>query len=132
MNFQLTEDQQTFKDSVLKFAGRHLRAGARERAHATGYPWDVAKLMAENGLLGITIKESDGGQSGSLMDAVIAIETIASVCPRSADVVQAGSFGPIRVFAEYGTPMQKERYLKKILAGEAVISVGMKIERAHV
>ena len=125
MNFQLAEDQQTFKDSVLKFAERHLRAGARERAHATEYPWDVAKLMAENGLLGITIKEADGGQSGSLMDAVIAIETIASVCPRSADVVQAGSFGPIRVFAEYGTPMQKQRYLKKILAGEAVISVGM-------
>ena len=125
MNFQLTEDQKTFQDSVRKFAGRHLRAGARERAHATEYPWDVAKLMAENGLLGITIAEQDGGQSGTLMDAVIAIETIASVCPRSADVVQAGSFGPIRVFAEYGTPMQKERYLSKILRGESVISVGM-------
>ena len=125
MNFQLTEDQQTFKNSVLKFAERHLREGSRERAHATEYPWDVAKLMAANGLLGITIRQADGGQSGTLMDAVIAIETIASVCPRSADVVQAGSFGPIRVFAEYGTAMQKERYLKKILAGEAVISVGM-------
>ena len=125
MNFQLTEDQKTFQDSVRKFAERHLRAGARERAHATEYPWDVAKLMAENGLLGITIAEQDGGQSGTLMDAVIAIETIASVCPRSADVVQAGSFGPIRVFAEYGTPMQKERYLSKILRGESVISVGM-------
>ena len=55
----------------------------------------------------------------------MAIEAVASVCPRSADVIQAGSFGPIRVFAEYGTPQQKERYLKKILAGEAVISVGM-------
>ncbi len=125
MNFQLTEDQKTFQDSVRKFAERHLRAGARERAHATEYPWDVAKLMADNGLLGITIAEKDGGQSGTLMDAVIAIETIASVCPRSADVVQAGSFGPIRVFAEYGTPMQKERYLSKILRGESVISVGM-------
>ena len=125
MNFQLTEDQKTFQDSVRKFAERHLRAGARARAHATEYPWDVAKLMADNGLLGITIAETDGGQSGTLMDAVIAIETIASVCPRSADVVQAGSFGPIRVFAEYGTPMQKQRYLAKILRGESVISVGM-------
>ncbi len=125
MNFQLTEDQKTFQDSVRKFAERHLRAGARERAHATEYPWDVAKLMADNGLLGITIAEKDGGQSGTLMDAVIAIETIASVCPRSADVVQAGSFGPIRVFSEYGTSMQKERYLSKILRGESVISVGM-------
>ena len=125
MNFQLTEDQKTFQDSVRKFAERHLRAGARARAHAVEYPWDVAKLMADNGLHGITIAEKDGGQSGTLMDAVIAIETIASVCPRSADVVQAGSFGPIRVFAEYGTPMQKERYLSKILRGESVISVGM-------
>ena len=125
MNFQLSEDQRTFRDSVLKFSEKHLRAGARDRAHAVEYPWDVAKLMAANGLLGITIAEQDGGQGGSLMDAVLAIEAVASVCPRSADVVQAGSFGPIRVFAEYGTPLQKERYLTRILAGEGVISVGM-------
>ena len=125
MNFHLSEDQQTFRDSVLKFSEKHLRAGARDRAHAVEYPWDVAKLMAANGLLGITIAEQDGGQGGSLMDAVLAIEAVASVCPRSADVVQAGSFGPIRVFAEYGTPLHKERYLKRILAGEGVISVGM-------
>jgi alkylation response protein AidB-like acyl-CoA dehydrogenase len=69
--------------------------------------------------------EADGGQGGTLMDAVIAIETIASVCPRSADVVQAGNFGPVRVLAEYGSPLQQERYLKRILSGEGVISVGM-------
>ena len=57
--------------------------------------------MAKQGLLGITIPEADGGQGGTLMDAVIAI--VASVCPRSADVVQAGNFGPIRVLAEYGS-----------------------------
>lgn len=125
MDFQLSPDQQTFRDSVVRLAERHLRADARARAHAVEYPWDVARLMAENGLLGITITEADGGQGGSLMDAVLAIEAVASVCPRSADVIQAGSFGPVRVFAEYGTPMQKERYLTKILKGEAVISVGM-------
>ncbi len=125
MNFLLTEDQQAFRTSVLRLSDKHLRAGARDRAHALDYPWDVARLFAANGLLGITISEKDGGQGGSLMDAVMAIEAVASVCPRSADVIQAGSFGPIRVFAEYGTPQQKERYLKKILAGEAVISVGM-------
>jgi alkylation response protein AidB-like acyl-CoA dehydrogenase len=60
-----------------------------------------------------------------LIDAVIAIETIASICPRSADVVQVGNFGPIRVLAEYGSPAQKQRYLGRLLAGESVISVGM-------
>ena len=45
---------------------------------------------------------------GTLMDAVIAIEQVAAVCPRSADVVQFGNFGPIRTFAEYGSDAAEE------------------------
>jgi alkylation response protein AidB-like acyl-CoA dehydrogenase len=125
MDFSLTDEQRQFDDSVRAFARRHLADGALDRAHAEGYPWDVAKLMAEQGLLGITIPEADGGQGGGLMDAVIAIEAIAAVCPRSADVVQAGNFGPIRVLAEYGTAEQKQRLLAPMLAGEKVIAVAM-------
>jgi alkylation response protein AidB-like acyl-CoA dehydrogenase len=125
MDFRFTHEQEQFRDSARRFAEKHLAKGARERAHSSDYPFDVAKLMAKQGLLGITISETDGGQGGALIDAVIAIETVASVCPRSADVVQAGNFGPIRVLAEYGSTLQKERYLKRLLAGEAVISVGM-------
>ena len=125
MNFDLSDEQKMFRDSVRGFAERHLAAGALARAHQEEHPWDVARLMAEQGLLGITISEQDGGQGGSLMDAVIAIETVAQVCPRSADVVQAGNFGPVRVLAEYGSADQKQRYLAKILRGESVITVGM-------
>ncbi len=125
MNFEFTEEQKQFRDAVKGFAERHLRAGALARAHNPEHPWDVAKLMAQQGLLGITIPEKDGGQGGTLMDAVIAIETVAQVCPRSADVIQAGNFGAIRVLAEYGTEDQKKRYLARLLSGEAVICVGM-------
>jgi len=125
MDFRLTPEQEEFRGAVRRFAEKHLAAGALERAHAAGYPWDVARLMAKQGLLGITIPEAVGGQGGSLLDAVVAIETVASVCPRSADVVQAGNFGPIRVLGEYGSAVQKEKYLRRLLAGEAVISVGM-------
>jgi len=125
MDFELTPEQQQFRDSVLGFAERHLKAGALARAHDDAYPWDVARLMAQNGLLGITIDEADGGQGGTLLDAVIAIETVAAVCPRSADVVQAGNFGAIRVLAEYGTAEQKRRYLASLLKGEKLIAVAM-------
>jgi alkylation response protein AidB-like acyl-CoA dehydrogenase len=40
-------------------------------------------------------------------------------------VVQFGSFGPIRTFAEYGTPAQKARWLPDLLGGGAVMSLGM-------
>jgi len=125
MDFRLKPEEEQFRDSALRFARNALAEKALQRAHTADYPWDVAKRMAGQGLLGITIAEADGGQGGTLMDAVLAIEAVASVCPRSADVVQAGNFGPIRVLAEYGSDSQKKRFLKKLLAGEAVIAVGM-------
>jgi len=125
MDFKLKPEEEQFRDSVLRFAREQLAPKAIERAHAKDYPWDVAKLMAKQGLLGITIPEADGGQGGTLMDAVLAIQAVASACPRSADVVQAGNFGPIRVLAQYGSAEQKKRYLAPLLAGEQVISVGM-------
>lgn len=121
----LTDEQEQFRRALQGFAERHLAAGALARAHEPGFPFDVARLMAEQGLLGLTFAEADGGAGGTLMDAILAIETVAAICPRSADVIQAGNFGPIRTFVEYATDDQKQRYLRKLLAGEAVISVGM-------
>ena len=125
MDFQLTEEHKLFQEAVRGFAERHLADGALKRAHSHEYPHHVAKLMAEQGLLGITIKEEDGGIGGTLFDAVLAIEQVSQVCPRSADVIQAGNFGAIRTFAEYATAEQKEEYLPGLLAGEKVVAVGM-------
>src|SRR4051794_20855558 len=125
MNFQFTDEQKLFADSVRRFAEQHLKKDALERAHDPRFPLDVAQLMAKQGLMGITLPEADGGQGGALTDAVIAIEQIAAVCPRSADVVQFGNFGPIRTFAEYATPEQKQRWLPELLSGRMVMSLAM-------
>src|SRR5215475_6772026 len=99
MNFEFTEEQKLFAESVRKFARAELAPGALKRAHDPRFPFDVAKRMHAQGL----------------MDAVIAIEEVAAACPRSADVVQFGNFGPIRAFAEYATPAQKGRWLRRLL-----------------
>jgi len=125
MDFHLSEEQRLFADSVRGFARRELADGALERAHEPGYAWDVAAKLAEQGLLGITVHEEDGGVGGTLMDAVIAIQELALVCPKSADVLQAGNFGAIRTFAEYASPEQKRRLLPDVLAGRALLGLGM-------
>lgn len=125
MDFNLTEEQIAFQNSVRSLAEKYLKDGNLRRAHDPLFPKDIAKLFSKNGLMGITLPEKDGGQGGKLMDAVLAIEQVALICPRSADVIQAGSFGPIRTFAEYATDYQKEKYLKKLLNGEMVIGLGM-------
>lgn len=125
MNFDLTEEQRLFDRTVRKFAETELAPKATKRALQSEYPHDVAHRLAEMGLIGITFDEADGGGGGTLVDAILAIQAVAMSCPRSADVVQAGNFGPIRTFYEYATPQQKEKFLKGLLSGEKTISLGM-------
>src|SRR5919201_1522089 len=125
MDFALTKEQESFAESIRGFATRNLAAGALERAHDPSYPWDVARQLASQGLLGLTIRSEDGGAGASLLDAVIAIRELALVDLTAADVFQAGNFGAIRTLAEYGSDELKSRYLPALLAGEALISLAM-------
>ena len=125
MDFNLKEEHDSFAQAVRRFAQTELAPGALARAHSAAYPTDVAKALARQGLLGIAFDERDGGQGGSLMHAVLAIQEVALACPKSADIVQAGNFGPIRTFVEYASPTQKARYLPGLLKGEQVICLGM-------
>ncbi|MEU0649119.1 acyl-CoA dehydrogenase family protein [Streptomyces umbrinus] len=112
-------------DSVRSFAARHLADGALARAHDPSYPWEIARLLADQGLMGLTISADDGGQGAPLADAVAVIQEVAQHCPKSADVLQAGNFGAIRTFAEFGTELQKKKYLPDLLAGRALLSLAM-------
>jgi len=121
----LTEEQNGLVDAIKRFAQAELAPGALARAHSRQYPWDVAEKLSGMGLLGITVGAEDGGVGGTLMDAVLAIQTVASACPKSADIVQAGNFGPIRTFVEYASPEQKQRWLADLITGRMLISLGM-------
>ncbi|MBC5762907.1 acyl-CoA dehydrogenase family protein [Ramlibacter albus] len=125
MNFDLSLDDQAFAESVSRFAQDKLAPGALQRAHSKTYPWETAQLLAKQGLLGIALDPDDGGQGGTLMHAVLAIQQVALACPKSADIVQAGNFGPIRTFVEYASREQKLRFLPDLLAGKKLIALGM-------
>ena len=125
MSLDLTEEQEEFAESVRAFAQARLGADALRRAHEPGYAWDAAKLLADQGLLGLTIPEEDGGQGATLMEAVIAIQEVAKICPKSGDVVQAANFGAIRTFAEYAPRELKQRYLPDLLSGKSLLALAM-------
>jgi len=125
MDFRFEEEQQDLRASVEGFARRELAPDALGRAHEAGYSWDLSRLIAKQGLLGLTIPTDKGGQGGTLMDAVIAIEAVASSCPKSADVVQAGNFGAVRTFAEYASDELRHRLLPGFLSGELLLGLGM-------
>lgn len=125
MDFTLNAEQSAFQDAVRNFAGKTLSKDALARAHTDDFPEDVARQMSKQGLFGITLPEEKGGQDGSLLDAVLAIEATALACPRSGDIIQAGNFGAIRVLGEFASADQQERYLAPLLRGEGLIATCM-------
>jgi alkylation response protein AidB-like acyl-CoA dehydrogenase len=125
MTTEVLTDRQELLATVRSFAEKHLAPGALERAHDAAYSWDIAKLLGAQGLLGLTIPEDQGGQGAQLADAVAVIQEVAMHCPKSADILQAGNFGAIRTFAQFATEQQRQKYLPDLLAGEALIALGM-------
>lgn len=122
MDFRLNDEQLALQESVTKLATTRFA----ERAFTwNGFAWENARLLAESGLTGITIRVEDGGQGGTLMDAVLVMEAISKICPNSGDAVQATNFGAIRQVAEFGTARVKTEILPALLAGEALIGAGM-------
>jgi alkylation response protein AidB-like acyl-CoA dehydrogenase len=125
MDFQLTDEQRLLQEAARKLAEERFAAKAFTWERRGEYPWENAKALAEAGFLGILLPEADGGQGGTVMDAVLVMEAIAQVCPHTADVVQATSFGAIRAFAAYGQPAVKRRVMPELLRGEKIITVAM-------
>lgn len=121
----VTSERQQLLRMVRSFAEKELAPGALDRAHNPEYSWDIARLLGTHGLLGLTIPEGQGGQGAELADAVGVIQEVAMVCPKSADILQAGNFGAIRTFAEFGTEAQREKYLPDLISGNGLIALGM-------
>jgi alkylation response protein AidB-like acyl-CoA dehydrogenase len=60
-----------------------------------------------------------------LFNGIIVMEEITRICPGSADVFQAASFGPIRAVVLLAGEEMKRKVLPAVISGEHVISLGM-------
>jgi alkylation response protein AidB-like acyl-CoA dehydrogenase len=124
MDFQLTDEQKQIVSTMRALADGRLRDHGFAH-HEGGPPRDVLKLLADQGLAGITLPEADGGQGGALLDAVLVIEALAERSAAAGDCAQALNFGAVQQVARLGTPEQKAAVLGPVLRGEQVISVAM-------
>jgi alkylation response protein AidB-like acyl-CoA dehydrogenase len=122
MDFRLTDEQRDFVESVRGFAKSRLDGFAPS---ADGVPRETLRMVAKQGLAGITLPDEDGGQGGTLMDAVLAIEAMAQHSAAGADALQALNFGAIQQIARHGSEDQKVRYLPPCLAGEMLPAIAM-------
>src|SRR6185503_14934446 len=108
MNFELTEEQRVWRDTVRDFAEKELIPRARETDEKAQFNWEAVRKMGPLGLLGLNAPEAYGGAGVDAVSAALAIEELGRGCGSTALALAAHNglaCGPLALF---GTHAQKE------------------------
>ena len=125
MDFRLTDEQQQLVELADRL-GREVfapKAARWDRNHE--YPHENVEVLRQAGLLGMTIPRRFGGPQRPLIDAVLAIETIARYCGVTARIVVETNMGALGCVMAYGTEAQQRETARRILAEGDKPAIGM-------
>jgi len=119
MDFALTEDQEGYRDCVMKFARKELNAHAAEYDAAGTFPREEWGKAAAEGLTALCIPQAYGGLGYDLVTTAAIMDAFGYACVDSGLVHAVGahliSATTINLF---GTEEQKRKYLPPMCRGE--------------
>jgi alkylation response protein AidB-like acyl-CoA dehydrogenase len=117
MDFELTDEQRLFRQTLREFADKEIVPVAAEWERTGRYPTPIVEKFKALGLFGLNVPEEYGGLGADRICYALAFEEIAR-----AWLGAAGLFGPHSVacllVARNGTEQQKQRYLPPLATGE--------------
>jgi alkylation response protein AidB-like acyl-CoA dehydrogenase len=119
--FALTEDHRTFRDVVRKICEDRIAPRAAEIDEKAEFPWDIAQVLAENGLLGLHIPEEYGGSGADTVTFALLVEEVARVCASSSVIPLVQKLGTVPILIG-ASDEQKKDWLPPIASGEVLIS----------
>ena len=102
---------------VSDLASKEFSKRAKEIDKTHKFPHENVKLMAECGLMGLTIDEKWGGGGMDYISYSIAIEEVSKVCAASGTILSAHLSLCTKPIDEWGNDEQKNKFLKPLAAG---------------
>jgi alkylation response protein AidB-like acyl-CoA dehydrogenase len=123
MDFGLSGDQQSFKNSIEQFAREAVEPWAGRIDTTDEFPVDVMAAAATRGLHGVTIGAKYGGAGRDYLSYTLAIEAIARVSATVAvSLVVTNSLvaEPIEHALSAAPNALHERWLKRLAAGQTI------------
>lgn len=125
MNFEFTEEQRMWRDTVNSFMEKEVgREYTREHDANREFPWEVYRKMGQLGWLGLLLPEEDGGAAADPIMFAIFCEAIAKYSLDTAACIMTSMFTATN-FAVHGTAQQKASYLPPFLRGERTFSIAI-------
>jgi hypothetical protein len=112
----LSQEHQMLRDTVREYTREQIAPNAAAWDRDATFPKEALKGLAAMGLYGIAIAEEWGGAGMDHTALALALEEIAAGDGATSTIIQVNNLAA-GILAGYGTPAQKERYLKPLARG---------------
>ncbi len=124
LQYDLTEEQRMLQDMVRKMAKEQVEPGAAKRDEEGKFDWDMVKLLAENGLMGIDFPEAYGGAEAGMLSLILVIEELCKVDASVGLNVAVQELGTLPILLA-ANEEQKAKYLPPLSSGEKLAAFGL-------
>lgn len=125
MDFTLSKEHQMARTLFRDFAENEVRPLAQEVDEKEMFPKETVEKMQKLGFLGIPMPKEYGGQGCDTLTYVMCIEELSKVCGTTGVIVSAHTSLGADPIKKFGTPEQKEKYLRPLVSGEKLGAFGL-------
>jgi hypothetical protein len=116
----LTEEQEMIRDTARAFAQANLAPFAAEWERTSTFPRAALREMGKLGFMGMTVAPEWNGAGTDYISYALALEEIAAGDAATACIMSGHNSVGCMPLAAFGTPAQKEKYLKPMASGAAL------------
>tara|TARA_B100000902_G_scaffold189430_1_gene181186 strand:- start:1568 stop:2710 length:1143 start_codon:yes stop_codon:yes gene_type:complete len=120
MDFQLTQEHIMIRDAARDFAHNQLLPGVIDRDENQSFPEEQINQLAELGFMGMMVDPKYGGSGMDTISYVLAMEEISKVDASCSVVMSVNNSLVCWGLENFGTELQKEKYLIPLAKGEVI------------
>ena len=124
MDYFLTPEQKMIRDLARKIAEEKMLPVRAELDEKEEFPWEIVKISAEAGLMGVSFPEEYEGFGGGILEYCLVAEELSRVCLGIATSVVASGLGAMPILL-FGNSEQKKKYLPDIAKGRKLAAFGL-------
>jgi len=118
MDFELSDHQKLIRETVRAFMEAEVRPHVKEWERGEHFPVEAIRKLAEMGCCGMLMPEEWGGPGLDTISYVLMIEEVARVHAAMATALSVTNSAVQLPLLAFGNAEQKNRYLKRLAAGE--------------
>jgi acyl-CoA dehydrogenase len=125
LNFEFTEEQEMFRDTIRDFAANEVEPLIEEYEAKEDFPKELFPKLGEMGFLGIVFPEEYGGVGMDKITDCIFSEEMGKVNAGMTMCINAHVGLSMFPIYKFGTDAQKEKYLIPGIEGKLIGSLGL-------